>query len=119
MLSQAIIFRLQGAAALVLWYGGYLAFHEKIQPGTLISLMLYTLNLAMCFAFLSNVYGELMQVYYFQCVYTRALFYCYIFIQAVGASVRVFELLDRCNEIRDGEEILETLKGGIHYTHLV
>lgn len=37
-------------------------FHEKIQPGTLVSLMLYTLNLAMCFAFLSNVYGEFMQV---------------------------------------------------------
>ena len=52
----------QGAAALVLWYGGYLVFHEKIQAGTLISLMLYTLNLAMCFAFLSNVYGEFMQV---------------------------------------------------------
>ena len=37
-------------------------FHEKIQTGTLVSLMLYTLNLAMCFAFLSNVYGEFMQV---------------------------------------------------------
>lgn len=37
-------------------------FHEKIEAGTLVSLMLYTLNLAMCFAFLSNVYGEFMQV---------------------------------------------------------
>ena len=52
----------QGAACLVLWYGGYLVFHGSIEPGTLISLMLYTLNLAMCFAFLANVYGEFMQV---------------------------------------------------------
>ena len=37
-------------------------FHGKLQAGTLVSLLLYTLNLAMCFAFLSNVYGEFMQV---------------------------------------------------------
>lgn len=48
----------------MLWYGGYLVFHGSINPGTLISLMLYTLNLAMCFAFLANVYGEFMQVLY-------------------------------------------------------
>ena len=53
---------LQGAASLVLWYGGYLVWHGEINPGTLISLMLYTLNLAMSFAFLSNLYGEFMQV---------------------------------------------------------
>ena len=51
------------ASALVLWYGGYLVYHREIAPGTLISLMLYTLNLAMSFAFLSNLYGEFMQVY--------------------------------------------------------
>lgn len=51
-----------GASALVLWYGGYLVYYGQIAPGTLISLMLYTLNLAMCFAFLSNLYGEFMQV---------------------------------------------------------
>ena len=37
-------------------------WHEDIQAGTLISLMLYTLSLAMCFALLANVYGEFMQV---------------------------------------------------------
>ena len=52
----------QGSASLVLWYGGYLVWHGSLQPGTLIALMLYTLNLAMCFAFLSNLYGEFMQV---------------------------------------------------------
>ncbi len=53
---------LQGASSLVLWYGGFLVWNREIDPGTLISLMLYTLNLAMSFAFLSNLYGEFMQV---------------------------------------------------------
>lgn len=56
-------FLIYGATTLVLWYGGYLVYHSKIPPGTLIALMLYTLSLAMCFAFLSNIYGEFMQVY--------------------------------------------------------
>ena len=55
-------FLVSSASALVLWYGGYLVYHGEIAPGTLISLMLYTLNLAMSFAFLSNLYGEFMQV---------------------------------------------------------
>lgn len=55
--------------------------------------MLYTLNLAMCFAFLSNLYGE--------------------FMQAVGASIRIFELLDRMSLIQDGELIFEPFKGGV------
>ena len=46
----------------MLWYGGYLVYHLRLQAGTLISIMLYTLNLAMAFAFLSNLYGEFMQV---------------------------------------------------------
>ena len=56
-----ITFVVYGASCLVLWYGGYLVYHEVIAPGTLIALMLYTLNLALSFAFLSNLYGEFMQ----------------------------------------------------------
>ena len=37
-------------------------WNGEINPGTLVSLMLYTLNLAMSFALLSNLYGEFMQV---------------------------------------------------------
>ena len=57
-----VSFLIYAATTLVLWYGGYLVYHSKIPPGTLIALMLYTLSLAMCFAFLSNLYGEFMQV---------------------------------------------------------
>jgi ABC-type multidrug transport system fused ATPase/permease subunit len=84
-----------GASALVLWYGGYLVYHSEIAPGTLISLMLYTLNLAMSFAFLSNLYGE--------------------FMQAVGASIRIFELMDRESEVKDGHQIPGHFHRGIAF----
>ena len=34
-------------------------------------------------------------------------------LQAVGASVRIFELLDRVSEIKDGTLIFEPFKGGV------
>ena len=46
----------------MLWYGGYLVYHRELNPGTLTSLMIYTLNLAVSFALLSNLYGEFAQV---------------------------------------------------------
>ncbi|PIK50618.1 putative ABC transporter B family member 1 [Apostichopus japonicus] len=65
----------QGAIVLVLWYGGSLVTHGALSVGTLTAFMLYTLNVAMAFAFLASLYGD--------------------FMQAVGASVRIFELMDR------------------------
>ncbi|KAL9980932.1 hypothetical protein ACROYT_G009574 [Oculina patagonica] len=65
----------QGAVVLVLWYGGSLVNHGELNVGILTAFMLYTLNVAMAFAFLSSLYGD--------------------FMQAVGASVRMFELMDR------------------------
>nr|QNH67877.1 ATP-binding cassette transporter subfamily B member 10-like protein [Brachionus rotundiformis] len=64
-----------GALALVLWYGGKLVHDKKISTGILASFLMYTLQVAMAFAFLSSVYGD--------------------FMQALGASQRIFELLDR------------------------
>lgn len=63
------------ALALVLWYGGKLVHDKKISTGILASFLMYTLQVAMAFAFLSSVYGD--------------------FMQALGASQRIFELLDR------------------------
>jgi len=53
---------MKGAATLVLWYGGYLVYHSELTAGSLTSLMLYTLNLAMAFGFLSSLYGDFMKV---------------------------------------------------------
>lgn len=70
-----------GAIAAVLWYGGKLVYDNSQDPskgitaGLLTSFLLYTLQVAMGFALLSSLYGD--------------------FMQAVGASVRIFTLLDR------------------------
>lgn len=71
----------QGAIALVLWYGGKLVYEntqdksQGVTPGILTAFLLYTLQVAMAFALMSSLYGE--------------------FMQALGASVRIFALLDR------------------------
>lgn len=65
----------QGALLLVLWYGALQVLNNDLDSGLLTSFLLYSLTLAMCFAFLSSLYGD--------------------FMQAVGASVRIFTILDR------------------------
>lgn len=51
-----------GALALILWYGGKLVYDKKITTGLLASFLMYTLQVAMAFAFLSSLYGDFMQV---------------------------------------------------------
>jgi ABC-type multidrug transport system fused ATPase/permease subunit len=82
------------ACCVILWYGGFLVYQGSISAGLLISLMFYTLTLAMCFVFISNVYGE--------------------FMQAVGASIRMFELMDRIPEIHNGTITKDVFQGGMH-----
>jgi len=80
----------QGAIVLVLWYGGKLVHDGKMNVGELTSFILYALNVAMAFAFLSSLYGD--------------------FMKAVGASVRIFELLDRKPELAPGTVTLDSAK---------
>ena len=68
-----------GAVTLVLWYGGKLVHDGVVSAGIFASFLLYTLQVAMAFAFLSSLFGD--------------------FMQAVGASIRIFELLDRQAEV--------------------
>ncbi|XP_062502331.1 ABC transporter B family member 1-like isoform X2 [Corticium candelabrum] len=70
---------IQGACVLVLWYGSTLVVSGELSAGLLTSFMLYMFNIAMAFAFISNLYG--------------------VFMQAVGASTRIFQLLDRVPSI--------------------
>ncbi|XP_071946637.1 uncharacterized protein [Antedon mediterranea] len=89
----------QGAITLVLWYGGKLVYNGDITVGVLTAFMLYTLNVAMAFAFLSSLYGD--------------------FMKAVGASVRVFELMDRVPDISNsgGNKLIE-FDGSIRFENI-
>ena len=64
------------AVALVLWYGGTLVLSQKgdMDAGTLVTFLLYTIYVAGALGGLSSLFGNLMN--------------------AVGASERMFELLD-------------------------
>ncbi|XP_019619825.1 PREDICTED: ABC transporter B family member 1-like [Branchiostoma belcheri] len=94
-----------GAIVLVLWYGAKLVIMEKEHPGTgltigsLTGFMMYTLNVAMAFAFISSLFGD--------------------FMQALGASERIFELLDRKAEVNvSGGKVLDGLNGGIVFKNV-
>ncbi len=65
----------QGAIALVVWYGSTLITSGELDIASLIAFMLYSITIAASVAGLSSVFGTVMQ--------------------AVGASTRVFELMDR------------------------
>ncbi|KAL2913513.1 hypothetical protein HK105_206973 [Polyrhizophydium stewartii] len=77
---QALFMGLTGflpqiAIALVLYFGAVMIVNGEISGGLLTSFLLYTLALAMAFGVLSNLFGD--------------------FMQAVGASQRIFDLMDR------------------------
>jgi ABC-type multidrug transport system fused ATPase/permease subunit len=87
---------IQGACVLVLWYGSTLVLKEELSPGLLTAFMLYMFNIAMAFAVTSSLYGT--------------------FMQAVGASIRIFQLLDRVPHIpiAGGEQLL-MFEGSIEF----
>ena len=67
---------------LVLWYGGHLLVAKQLTIGTLTSYLLYTLTAAFSIGALSSLYED--------------------FMKAIGASSRVFELLDRTPMMTSG-----------------
>ena len=85
------------AVALVLWYGGTLVIQHKggMDSGTLVTFLLYTIYIAGALGGLSSLYGNL--------------------LNAVGASERMFELLDMVPTINTapGSGIIPTSKEGL------
>jgi len=75
------------AIALVVWYGGHMVSSGQMTIGALTAFLLYTLTVAMSIGALSGLYADMMR--------------------AVGASQRVFQLLDQTAplESSDGETL--------------
>jgi ABC transporter fused permease/ATP-binding protein len=91
-------FAAYAAIAAVLWVGGLLTVRGEMTFGALTSFLLYTMTVAFSIAFLSGVYEDLMR--------------------AVGASERVFQLLDREPQVASGEKRLAEVKGLLKLTDL-
>ena len=69
------------ALAIVLWFGGREVIEGRLTPGQLVSFLLYTMMVAAPIAAFTGLYSQLQQ--------------------ALGASERVFELLDAPPELQD------------------
>ena len=84
------------ALALVLWYGGHLVLDGKMSVGELTAFLLYTLSVAMSLAMLAGLWAD--------------------FMRAVGASDRVFDLMDRLPHIPTrGGTRLDAMEGSLHF----
>src|SRR5450759_2672135 len=70
-----------GAIAIVLWFGGREVIQHSLTAGQLVSFLIYTIVLAYPISTLTGLYGSLRQ--------------------ALGASERVFDLLDTPPEMQD------------------
>ncbi|RME27534.1 MAG: ATP-binding cassette domain-containing protein [Deltaproteobacteria bacterium] len=81
------------AIAAVLWTGGLMLSEGRMTMGELTSFLLYTLTVAVSLGALSSLWED--------------------FAKAIGASQRVFELLDRTPRIRSGTRRLDHPRGEI------
>jgi len=85
-----------GAIALVVWYGGHLVLDGDLTAGALTAFLLYTLTVAFSLGGLSSLYGD--------------------FMKAIGASKRVFHLLDLPAPLEDrGGQPVQSVQGDVRF----
>ena len=88
-----------GAIALVVWYGGSMVSHGTMSIGELTAFLLYTLTVAVALGALSNLWGD--------------------FAKAIGASRRVFQLLDQRPELEGSADgTLDEVEGLLELDHV-
>jgi len=93
MFGGGMGFAFGGAVAVVLWFGGTMLVDGTMTIGELTQFVLYTFFLAMSLGTLSSVWED--------------------FMKAMGASERVFQLLDRAPSIAAGGKQLAGLRGEV------
>ncbi|MBM76818.1 MAG: ABC transporter permease [Proteobacteria bacterium] len=84
-----------GAIGAVLWYGGSLLAEGEMGYGELTSFMLYTFTVAFSIGALSGLYED--------------------FAKSLGASERVFELIDRDSTIINGSQTPKEIGGSLSF----
>ena len=84
-----------GAISGVLWYGGRLLADGALTVGGLTSFLIYTFTVAFSIGALGGLYQD--------------------FMRAIGASERVFELIERPPQVLSGERRLDTLVGEVDF----
>lgn len=97
LMGSAISFLGFGAFALALWFGSFEVINQRISPGGLVSYLIYTILAASSMALIAAIYGQVQS--------------------ALGASRRIFDLLDIQPEIADrpGAKALPVIKGEVSF----
>ncbi len=80
-LSGVVFFTIFSALGLIFWYGGRLVSLGEITPGQLVSFILYAFNVAASVGTLAGIWSQVQS--------------------ALGASSRIFELLDTPSELKE------------------
>jgi subfamily B ATP-binding cassette protein MsbA len=98
--APVISFLAFGTLGGILWFGGREVLAGRLTGGTLIAFMVYAINIATSIGAFSNMYAQLQE--------------------ALGASQRIFELLDEKPEIADalGARRLPPARGCIAFEHV-
>lgn len=89
LFSSSMVFVMHSSIAVVLCYGASLVFNAQLSIGDLTAFLLYCVIVAISFGFLANTWTE--------------------FMQAVGASERIFEIIDNQPEISGPIKSTKTL----------
>lgn len=95
-----IIVVVYGGIVVVLWEGSRLVAVDELTPGDLVSFVLYTFIIGGSIGGVSELYGQLQN--------------------AIGATQRVFEILDTTPEIRDSPDALplKDVRGHVEVTNV-
>jgi ATP-binding cassette, subfamily B, bacterial MsbA len=98
--TPSVFFAMFGAISVVLWFGGRLVIQGEISPGQLTSFLFYTISIAGAIGGLAGLFSQIQE--------------------ALGASSRIFELLDEKSELIETANPvkLERVQGRVSLEHV-
>jgi subfamily B ATP-binding cassette protein MsbA len=100
LFTSSVTFVAFGTLAFVLWQGGRLVLDGTLSAGDLVSFLLYTLTVAGAIGTFTGLYSQLQE--------------------ALGASRRIFELLDERSDLAEPDEpvTLREVEGRVAFDHV-
>ncbi|WP_425147280.1 ABC transporter ATP-binding protein [Deinococcus sp.] len=100
LMAGVMSFLTFGALALVLWYGGRQVMSGAITPGKLVSFLFYALQVGITVASLTGIFNQ--------------------FQEALGASGRIFELLDEQSDLPEvaAPKRLDSVQGRVGFQNV-
>ncbi len=98
--NPVVFFAMFSAIGIVLWYGGRLVIAGELTPGQLVAFLVYTFSVAGAVGAFSGLFSQ--------------------FQEALGASSRIFELLDEKSDLPEPANPvkLSSVRGEVRFEHV-